>query len=120
MGSGEFLKIAFFTGVGVLMVLVMYFLNWFMSPRTKSTELRDAAYECGDPPVGNGWPRYHLGFYPFAILFVAFDVEAIFLFVWVATFKTLGIFGFIEVMAFISLLVGGLVYAWRKGVLQWA
>lgn len=101
------------------MVVVIYFLNWFLAPKTHATRLRDTAYECGDPPEGSGWYRYHMGFYPFALLFVVFDVEAMFLFAWVAAFKKLGLFGFIEVMIFILLLVAGLIYAWRKGVLRW-
>ncbi|GAW94171.1 NADH-quinone oxidoreductase subunit A [Calderihabitans maritimus] len=115
----EFGKIAFFTLVGVLLVGLIYFLNWFLSPKTVPTQLRNTAYECGDPPVGSGWARYHLSYYPFALLFVVFDVEAIFLFAWVAAFKPLGLFGLIEVMIFILMLVAGLVYAWRKGVLKW-
>ncbi|KKM08883.1 hypothetical protein SY88_21900 [Clostridiales bacterium PH28_bin88] len=103
----------------MLLVGIIYFLNWLLAPRVVPTEHRDTPYECGDLPVGSGWARYRLGFYPFALLFVVFDVEAIFLFAWVAAFKSLGLFGFIEVMVFILMLVGGLVYAWRKGVLKW-
>ena len=118
MGSG-FFRVAFFFLVGAGMVAMIYFLNWFLAPRTTPTRFRDSSYECGDEPIGSGWSSYHLGFYPFALLFVVFDVEAIFLFAWVAAFDVLGLFGFIEVILFIALLVVGLVYAWRKGVLKW-
>lgn len=115
----DFFLIAFYFLLGVFLVLIIYFLNWLLAPRTKPTAMRNEAYECGDPPRGSGWQGYNVRFYPFALLFVVFDIEAIFLFAWVAAFKTLGLFGFIEVMAFIAVLVAGLVYAWRKGALKW-
>ena len=116
--EGAFFQIAFYSVVGILLVLVIYFLNWFLAPRTKHTVLRDTPYECGDAPIGAD-KSYHVAFYPFALLFVVFDIEALFLFAWVAAFEELGLFGFIEVIIFILCLVGGLAYAWRKGVLKW-
>lgn len=114
-----FYKVAFFFLMGAALVVIIYFLNWFLAPRTKHTSLSDEAYESGDPSVGSGWGKFHLGFYPFALLFVVFDVEALFLFAWAAAFHELGLFGVIEVFAFIVMLVVGLIYAWRKGVLRW-
>lgn len=115
----EFFLIAFYIVVGIVLVLAVYFLNWLLAPKTKPTAMRDEAYECGDPPRGSGWQGYNVRFYPFALLFVVFDIEAIFLFAWVAAFRDLGLLGVVEVMIFIAVLVVGLVYAWRKGVLRW-
>lgn len=119
MVFSEYFDVAFFFVAGVLLVLLIYFLNWFFAPRTRPTQRRDMAYECGDEPVGSGFINYDMRFYPFALLFVVFDVEAIFLFAWVAAFKSLGLFGFIEVIVFIGILVAGLLYAWKKGALRW-
>lgn len=114
-----FLKIGFVTAAGIAMVALIYLLNWLLAPQTRVTALRNSSYECGDKATGSGWLRYHLGYYPFALLFVVFDVEAIFLFAWVVNFHELGLFGLVEVFIFIGLLLAGLLYAWRKGVLRW-
>jgi NADH-quinone oxidoreductase subunit A len=116
---GDYFDIAFFFVAGVLLVLLIYLLNWFFAPRTKPTARQNTPYECGDEPVGTGWLNYDVRFYPFALLFVVFDVEVIFLFAWVAAFKSLGLFGLIEVVVFIGILVVGLLYAWKKGALKW-
>lgn len=115
-----FFKIAFYFLLGSGLVALIYIINWFVAPRTAPTELQNSSYECGDETQGSSWGRFHLGYYPFALLFVVFDVEALFLFAWVAIFKQLGMFGFVEVMLFICILVIGLIYAWRKGALRWA
>ncbi|MDN5346629.1 MAG: NADH-quinone oxidoreductase subunit [Clostridia bacterium] len=115
----DFFVLAFYAVLGLGMAAVIILLNWFVAPRTLATARRNTPYECGDPPLGSGWVAYHIRYYIFALLFVVFDVEAIFLFSWVAVFKTLGLWGFIEVAIFIVILVIGLLYAWKKGVLRW-
>ena len=76
-------------------------------------------YECGVTPLDTARGRYTVRFYLVAILFVVFDVETVFLFPWALRFRSLGTSGFVEMMLFILVLVVGLVYAWRKGALQW-
>lgn len=115
----EFFIIAFYAALGLLLAAVIFFLNWFVAPRTLPTGRRNTPYECGDPPKGSGWVAYRVRYYIFALLFVVFDVEAVFLFAWVTVFQTLGLLGFLEVMVFIGILVVGLLYAWKKGVLRW-
>lgn len=76
-------------------------------------------YESGETPIGSAWVQYPLAFYIFALLFVAFDVDIVFILSWAVIFQQLGIFGFIEIVFFIVVLAIGLVYAWRKGVIRW-
>jgi len=78
-----------------------------------------APYECGIEPVGPARARYSVRFYIIAILFVIFDVETIFLFPWAVQYKLLGLFGFVEMMIFLGILVAGYVWIWKKGALEW-
>src|SRR5688500_565748 len=77
-------------------------------------------YESGVDPVGSGWSQSQIRYYIFALLFVMFDVEAVFIFPWATRLEAYGLFGLIEMFVFIFVLFLGLVYAWRKGVLRWA
>jgi NADH:ubiquinone oxidoreductase subunit 3 (subunit A) len=76
-------------------------------------------YESGETPIGSAWVQYPLAFYIFALLFVAFDVDIVFILSWAVIFKQLSWFGFVEIVFFIVTLAIGLVYAWRKGVVRW-
>src|SRR5918912_1470173 len=76
-------------------------------------------YESGVDPVGTGWSQSQIRYYIFALLFVMFDVEAVFIFPWAVRLEALDVFGLVEMIVFIVILALGLVYAWRKGVLRW-
>lgn len=76
-------------------------------------------YECGIEPVGDSWAPFSVRYYIFALLFVIFDVEALFLYPWAVVFRELGGLGFIEMIVFIAVLLFGLIYAWAKGALEW-
>ena len=76
-------------------------------------------YECGVDPVGQGWSQSQIRYYVFALLFVMFDVEAVFIFPWAVRLESLSAFGLAEMAVFIVILALGLLYAWRKGVLRW-
>ncbi len=76
-------------------------------------------YESGVDPVGTGWSQSQVRYYIFALLFVMFDVEAVFIFPWAVGLESFGVFGLVEMLVFIVILALGLVYAWRKGVLRW-
>ena len=76
-------------------------------------------YECGIDPVDNARGRYSVRFYIVAILFVVFDVETIFLFPWAVQFRALRLFGFVEMLVFLAILVAGYVWIWKKGALEW-
>jgi NADH-quinone oxidoreductase subunit A len=76
-------------------------------------------YECGVDPVGVGWSQSQIRYYVFALLFVMFDVEAVFIFPWAIRLEELAVFGLVEMGIFVVILALGLLYAWRKGVLRW-
>ena len=108
---------AFFV-VGAVFVTVLLTVSRFIAPRRPTSE-KLRTYESGEEPVGQAWGRYPTHFYVFALLFVVFDVEVIFLFPWAVLFRSLGWYGLIEMAVFIAILVVGLLYAWRKEALRW-
>lgn len=89
--------------------------------RPKSQTLaRITTYESGMEPIGGAWIQFNIRYYMFALVFVIFDVETVFLYPWAVAFNQLGVLAFIEALIFIGILVIGLVYAWRKGALEWS
>jgi NADH:ubiquinone oxidoreductase subunit 3 (subunit A) len=104
---------------GAVLVVLILLVSKLVNP-SHPTPGKLAHYECGIPPVGSPWSPFAVRYYVFALLFLVFDVEAVFLFPWTLVFRTLGTAGFIEMMLFVAVLVWGLVYAWRKGALEWA
>ena len=90
----------------------------FVSPRSYNRQ-KGEAYECGIPTRGRSWMQFKAGYYLFAILFLMFDVEAVFLFPWAVTVQDAGIDGLINILFFMVILILGLAYAWRKGALEW-
>lgn len=103
---------------GFVFVMVATGLSYLLSPHKKTKE-KLQTYESGETPIGSAWVQYPLGFYIFALLFVAFDVDIVFIVTWAVIFKQLSFFGFVEILIFILVLALGLVYAWRKGVTKW-
>ena len=108
---------AFFV-VGAIFVTALLTLSRLVAPR-KATKEKLRTYESGEEPIGQAWGRYPTHFYVFALLFVVFDVEVIFLFPWAVLFRSLGVTGLIEMIVFIGILVVGLYYAWKKDALNW-
>lgn len=90
----------------------------FMAP-TSSNPQKFEPYECGIPTVGPTWLQFNVGYYLFAILFLIFDVETVFVFPWAVVMKELGMVAFIEIVIFFFILVLGLAYAWKKKALVW-
>ena len=89
-----------------------------VSPRSFNPQ-KGEAYECGIPTRGKSWMQFKVGYYLFAILFLMFDVETVFLFPWAAVVQDLGVRGLVGILFFLLILVLGLAYAWRKGALEW-
>ena len=89
-----------------------------ISPRSFNPQ-KGEAYECGIPTRGKSWMQFKVGYYLFAILFLRFDVETVFLFPWAVVVQDLGVYGLISIFFFLIILVLGLAYAWRKGALEW-
>lgn len=90
----------------------------FLGPK-RGGDVKLSPFECGSEPIGSPRVRFSVKFYQVAILFLIFDVEAAFLYPWAANFRQLGWFGFVEMVVFISTLVVGLIYAWRKRAIGW-
>jgi NADH-quinone oxidoreductase subunit A len=104
--------------LSALIVGAMVSLNTLLGPRA-TNPVKHAPFECGNPPTGSAFGRFSVRFYMTAILFILFDVEVIFLYPWAVLFRELGLFGFVEMLTFLLVLGIGLVYAWRKGALEW-
>ena len=93
--------------------------NKFIAPKSKAGE-RQLTYESGMEPIGGAWIQFNIRYYMFALVFVIFDVETVFLYPWAVAFHRLGLLAFIEALVFITILVVALAYAWRKGALEWS
>ena len=89
-----------------------------ISPRSFHSQ-KGVAYECGLPTRGRSWMQFKVGYYLFAILFLMFDVETVFLFPWAVVVQDLGVYGLFSILFFLVILVLGLAYAWKKGALEW-
>ncbi|GIM45697.1 NADH-quinone oxidoreductase subunit A [Collibacillus ludicampi] len=115
----NYLFVTLFLILGIaLPVGALYVLGPLLRPK-KPNPMKLSTYESGLEPVGEGQVRYNVRYYLFALLFVVFDVEILFLYPWAVSFEKLGVFGYAEVFLFLFFLIIGLVYAWKKKVLEW-
>ena len=114
----SFLTVVWF---GLAAVLIAGLLLWVSSLLRPSKPGREKllTYESGVDPVGEGWSQSQVRYYIFALLFVIFDIEAVFIFPWATQLERYGMFGLVEMAIFVFVLLLGLVYAWRKRVLRW-
>lgn len=114
----DYLTVGAFAALGVVLVAVMLGVASILSP-SNPTKTKLTTYECGVDPVGSGWNQTYIRYYIFGLLFVIFDVEAVFLFPWALIPDQLGVFGLVAILLFMLTLIEGLVYAIKKGVLVW-
>lgn len=111
--------------VGLFILLIVGFvattlaLARLISPRRKSSRAKGQTYETGEINVTDPWRPFPVRYYVFALLFLIFDVEAAFLYPWAVIYRSLGLYGFIEMVIFVLILGVGLAYAWKKGALKW-
>jgi NADH-quinone oxidoreductase subunit A len=116
--------------VGFLLLLALVFpiggiaFSWLLgilSLRPQAPDpIKEATYECGVETEGTAWVQFNFRYYYYALLFVIFDVEAVFLYPWAVSFEKVAVAGFIEVLTFVIVLLIGLAYAWRKNALEWS
>ncbi len=106
-----FIAGALFTGGGLI-------ASWLFRPRRPYAE-KLSTYECGETPIGPSHIRFNIRFYVVALIFLVFEVEAVFLFPWALVYKDFGMFAFVEMLIFIGILVVGYAYVWMKGDLEW-
>jgi len=116
--------------VGFLLLLALVFplggiaFSWLLgilSLRPQAPDpIKEDTYECGVETEGTAWVQFNFRYYYYALLFVIFDVEAVFLYPWAVSFEKVAVAGFIEVLTFVMVLLIGLAYAWRKNALEWS
>jgi len=114
----DWLFIGVFLVVAPLLPIAALLIPRLIAPR-KPSPLKSQTYECGIETVGDTWVQFRVQYYIFALVFLIFDVETVFLYPWAAAFNQLPLFAVLEGVLFILILVVGLLYAWRKGVLEW-
>ena len=105
--------------VTVIALLLFILVLWKVLRPERFSEEKLTTYECGEEPVGNAWIQFNIRFYVFALIFIVFDVEAVFLLPWATVFKSLGLLAYLEGLVFIGILAVALAYVWRKGDLAW-
>jgi NADH-quinone oxidoreductase subunit A len=116
--QSQWLYIGLFLLVGIIVPVVPLAFAALVSPH-KPNPIKQSTYECGIETVGDSWVQFRAQYYIFALVFLVFDVETVFLFPWALTLRQLPLFVVLEGIAFITILVVGLVYTWRKGMLEW-
>ncbi len=114
----DWLHIGIFLAISVLLPATAITLAGFLAPK-KPNPLKNEIYECGIETVGEAWVQFKAQYYVFGLIFLVFDVETVFLYPWAVAFNQLTLYGVLEALVFVLILAGGLVYAWRKGALEW-
>lgn len=114
----QYAFIGLLTGVAIVFGVAPLLLAKLIAPK-KPGASKQAPYECGLESTGDPWVQFRVQYYIYALLFVIFDVEVIFLYPWALVWKTLGPVAFAEMALFLAILAVGLVYAWKQGVLEW-
>ena len=107
---------------GILAIVIaaaLIVLSYLLGKRVRNA-VKDTPYESGITPTGDARGRFSVKFYLVAMLFILFDIEVIFLYPWVVVYRELKMFGFIEMLVFVILILSGFFYVWRKGALDWA
>jgi len=114
--NSEGLILFFLLGVSLVGIAIIF--SSFIPQKSTNSQKNDT-YECGIPTRGASWIQFNVGYYLFAIIFLIFDVETIFLFPWASVMKEIGMVAFVEILIFIFILGLGLLYAWKKQALKW-
>jgi NADH:ubiquinone oxidoreductase subunit 3 (subunit A) len=114
----EWIYVGLFFIVGLIIPVGAIGVAWILGPK-KPNPIKQSTYECGIEPIGEGWVQFKAQYYIFALVFLVFDVETVFLFPWAVRLGKLGMFAVVEGIVFILVLIAGLVYTWRKGMLEW-
>ena len=110
--------IGIFGVIAILFPLIALALAFIVRPK-KPNPIKSSTYECGLETIGETWVQFRVQYYIYALVFVVFDVEIVFLYPWAVAYNKLGLFALVEMFIFLGILVGGLAYAWRKGALEW-
>lgn len=113
-----------YAGIGLLMIVAFIFpfiplaiSSWLQTKKPTAEKLK--VYECGVDTIGRNWVQFKTSYFLYALVFVVFDIETVFLYPWAVKFQQLGTFAFVEMLIFVTILAVGLWYAWKKGALEW-
>ncbi len=116
--QSQYLFIAIFAVVALALPAIGLAVAWALRPK-KPNPIKNSTYECGMETIGETWVQFRAQYYLYALIFVVFDVEAAFIFPWAVAYNQLGLYALVEMILFVAILFGGLMYAWRKGALEW-
>ncbi|GBD33309.1 MAG: NADH-quinone oxidoreductase subunit A 1 [Gemmatimonadales bacterium] len=114
----EYLPVLLLFGFVLVNAVGMLVLSHLVSPQ-RPTPVKATPYESGMPPLGSTRDRFSVKFYLVAMLFIVFDIETVFMIPWGVAFRQLGLFGLVEMVVFIAILLVGYAYAWKRGALEW-
>ena len=115
----DYLYIFYFLVLGIAFVGGAFVVSWLIRPKVPTEAVKNSPYECGEVVKGNARIQFNVRYYLFALIFVIFDVEVLFVIPWAVVFKQMGQIAYFEMAIFILVLALGLVYAWKKGALEW-
>jgi len=110
--------IGIFAVIAILFPLIALALAFIIRPK-KPNPVKSSTYECGLETIGETWVQFRVQYYIYALVFVVFDIETVFLYPWAVAYNKLGLFALVEMFIFLAILAAGLIYAWRKGALEW-
>lgn len=116
--QNPWIYVGLFVLVGLLIPIAAIVMAAFLGPK-KPNAIKQSTYECGIETVGDSWVQFKAQYYIFGLVFLVFDVETVFLFPWAVSLNSLPLFAVFEGIIFILILLAGLVYAWKKGMLEW-
>ena len=114
----HYLFLGLFLLIAITFPLLPILLARFVAPK-KPNPIKSASYECGVESKGDSWVQFKVQYYVYALIFVIFDIEVIFIYPWAVAYRQMGLFAFVEMLIFLAILGFGLVYAWKKNVLVW-
>lgn len=115
----DYVYIIFFLFLGIIFVASAFVISWILRPKLPANDVKNAPYECGEIVKGTSRVQFNVRYYLFALIFVVFDVEVLFVVPWAVVFKEIGDTAYFEMLTFILVLGIGLIYAWKKGALEW-
>ena len=114
----EWLYLGIFMAISLFLPAAALIIAGLLSPK-KPNQIKNSTYECGIETVGESWIQFKVQYYVYGLIFLVFDVETVLLYPWAVAYSQLTLFGVFEALLFVAILAVGLVYAWRKGALEW-
>ncbi len=114
----DYAFILIFSLIALSVPILGLLVAWLLRPK-KPGKIKNAIYECGLETFGETWIQFKVQYYIYALIFVIFDIETVFLYPWAVAYNQLGLFALVEMFIFIVILLAGLLYAWRTGALEW-